>query len=71
MSYSALHFSDEDIWNALHDFDLDMVRKPEIYVNIDCVQQGLGNASCGPLPLTQYMIPANVPLSYSFRIEPL
>lgn len=71
MSFSALHFSDEDIWNALHDFDLDKVRKPEIYVNIDCVQQGLGNASCGPLPLTQYMIPANVPLSYSFRIEPL
>jgi beta-galactosidase len=69
LSFSALHFPDKDIWNAKHDFELDKIRKPEIYVNLDCVQQGLGNASCGPLPLAQYMIPVNVPVSYSFRIE--
>ena len=71
MSFSALHFTDEALWNALHDFELEKIRKPETFVNIDCMQQGLGNASCGPLPLEQYMIPVNVPLHYSFRIEPL
>ena len=45
------------------------IRKPEVYVNLDCIQQGLGNASCGPLPLDEYMIPVNQPLSYSFRLE--
>ncbi|WP_028297448.1 glycoside hydrolase family 2 TIM barrel-domain containing protein [Olivibacter sitiensis] len=70
-SFSALNFPDKDIWEAKHDFNLDSIRKPEIYLNIDCIQQGLGNASCGPLPLEQYMIPVNTPVGYSFRIEGL
>lgn len=71
LSFGALHFSDKDLWEAKHDFELDNIRKPEVYLSLDCVQQGLGNASCGPLPLPQYMIPENQSLSYSFRIEPL
>jgi len=71
LNFGALHFSDEDLWNARHDFNLDSIRKPQTYLNLDCIQQGLGNASCGPLPLEEYMIPENTPLSYSFRIEPL
>lgn len=69
MSFSALHFPDKEIWEALHDFELDKIRKPEVYLNIDCIQQGLGNASCGPVPLPEYMIPADCNLGYSFRIE--
>jgi len=71
LSFSALHFTDQDLWGAKHDFALDGIRKPEVYLNLDCIQQGLGNASCGPRPLMEYMIPVNDPLSYSFRIEPL
>lgn len=70
MNFSALHFSDEDLWKAGHDFNLEKIRKQQIYLNLDCIQQGLGNASCGPLPLEKYMIPENTPLSFSFRIEP-
>lgn len=33
------------------------------------MQQGLGNATCGDIPLPKYMIPENRPVSYSFRIE--
>ena len=69
LEFSALHFTDQDAWNALHDFNLESVRKPEIYLNLDCLQQGLGNASCGPRPMPIYMIPDNRPISYSFRIE--
>lgn len=68
-SFSALHYSDKDLWEAENQFNLKNIRKPEIYINLDCRQQGLGNASCGPLPLDEYMIPVNVPVSYSFRIE--
>lgn len=69
LSFTALHFTDQDLWTAGHDFNLDKVRKPEVYLSLDCIQQGLGNASCGPMPLPQYMIPVNQPLSYGFRIE--
>lgn len=71
VNFSALHFQDKDIWNAGHDFKLDEIRTPEIYVNLDCLQQGLGNASCGDPPLDKYMISVNTPVNYAFRIEPL
>jgi beta-galactosidase len=70
LNFSALHFTDSDLWNARHDYELGNIRRPEIYVNLDCIQQGIGNASCGPMPLEKYMIPENTPLRYSFRIEP-
>ena len=71
MGCSALHFHDRDLRSAKHDFELNDLRKKEIYVNLDCVQQGCGNASCGPLPLPKYMIPEKTPVAYSFRIEPV
>ena len=72
MSFSALHVTDRDLWNTVgHDFELNKIRRPEVFVNIDCIQQGLGNATCGPDPLPQYMIPENVPIGYTFRIENL
>lgn len=70
LSFTALNFSDTDVWNARYDFNLPKIRKDKIYLSLDCLQQGLGNASCGPLPLPQYMIPVDSPLFYSFRIEP-
>lgn len=71
LEFSALHFTDQELWELAHDFKLDAARNPQVYINIDCIQQGLGNASCGPRPLEQYMIPSNQPVSYAFRIEPL
>lgn len=69
MSFSALHYTDEDLWNAGHDFMLPEIRRDETILNIDAVQQGLGNATCGPEPLEGYMIPEDTPLRYSFRIS--
>jgi beta-galactosidase len=71
LSFSALHFTDNALWQMRNNFGMDKNRKPEIYMNLDCIQQGLGNASCGPRPLAEYMIPLNRPVSYSFRIEPI
>ncbi|MDD7887734.1 glycoside hydrolase family 2 TIM barrel-domain containing protein [Flavivirga sp. 57AJ16] len=71
LSFSALHYSDKDLWETRHNFELDKVKKPYSYLSLDSAQQGLGNASCGPLPLDKYMIPENEPVSYSFTIAPL
>lgn len=69
LAFSALHFTDKAVWETKHDFNLEKIRQPQIYLNLDCIQQGLGNATCGPNPLDEYMIPINTPLNYSFRIE--
>lgn len=71
LSFSALHFSDQAIWKAKHDFEIDNIREPQTYLNLDCIQQGLGNATCGPNPLPEYMIPENQLIGYSFRLQPM
>ena len=71
MSFSALHFSDQAVWEAKHDFEVTNIRMPQIYLNIDYIQQGLGNATCGPNPLPEYMIPENQVIGYSFRMQPI
>lgn len=71
LGFSALHFKDHELCEAAHDFKLDEIHRPEIYLNLDCIQRGLGNASCGPLPLPEHLIPANANISYSFVIEPV
>lgn len=69
MSFSAMHYLDSDLWNIRHDYRLPEIRREETFVNIDVIQQGLGNATCGPAPLQEYMIPEDRPVRYSFRIS--
>lgn len=69
MSFSVMHYTDADLWNIAHDYRLPEIRRDETIVNIDVIQQGLGNATCGPAPLDEYMIPEDRPLEYSFRLS--
>jgi len=69
LSFSALHFSDRQLWDNKYHAYFAKFRKPEIYLNLDPVQRGLGNASCGPGPLPQYEIPLNQDQSFHFRFE--
>ncbi len=71
LSFSALEYTDQQIAKSTHDFELRKQSGDNVYLNLDCYQQGVGNASCGPRPLEQYMVPANRPLTYTFRIEAL
>lgn len=71
LSFSALHYDDASLWNAKHDFMLNTIQKPQTFLNLDCLQEGVGNATCGPITLEKYRIPANKTLSYSFTIAPL
>lgn len=68
--FCALHYTDKDLWEVKYGHDLNDIRRAEIVLNLDCIQRGLGNASCGPGPRPKYEIRRNTVYQYSFRMEP-
>lgn len=68
-SFSALHFTEEDLGTALHDFELSP--RDEIVVHLDRFQQGIGNGSCGSTIWARYQTPVNQELKHTLRITPL
>ena len=56
-SFSALHYTVNDLYTTTHDCDL----KPrkEVILSIDTAVLGLGNSSCGPGVLKKYAIDKN------------
>ena len=69
LNFSALHFTDPELWELTYGHDLDNIRRAEVILNPDCIQRGIGNGSCGPGPRPHYEIEKNKNYSYSFRIE--
>jgi len=67
--FSALHYTDKELWNVLYGHDLELIRHPEVILNLDAIQRGIGNGSCGPGPLQQYEIKSDATYRLSFRIE--
>ena len=70
LSFSALHHTDKTLMQTAHDFQLPGLRTPETTLILDCMQKGLGNATCGPGPLDKYLTPSTGVQSYEFRMEP-
>ncbi|MBF0198492.1 MAG: DUF4981 domain-containing protein, partial [Planctomycetes bacterium] len=69
LTTSARHYSDDNITEARHTYDLE--KQKEITFNIDLVQSGVGNNSCGGNPpLEPYRVKANH-VSYSFVLAPM
>lgn len=69
VNFSALHYTDADLKNAAHDFNLK--RRDETILHLDYRQRGVGNASCGPAQLSQYDMPSSGTYSYKLRITPM
>ena len=46
LEVSVSHFTADDLYRALHSVEL--ARRPQVYLNLDVRQLGLGSASCGP-----------------------
>jgi beta-galactosidase len=67
LSFTALHYTEPEIGYAKHPYELK--KHKETFLSLDYAQWGIGNASCGPLPLPQYYIPFK-PASLSFYIQP-
>lgn len=67
--FSALHYTDRELWQVKYGHDLENIRRNEVVLNLDCIQRGLGNASCGPGPRPKYEIKKDSTYQYAFRIE--
>jgi len=65
---SVHHFTTADLTNAMHTNELKP--RPEIILHLDSAQCGLGNASCGPGVLPQYMLRPE-PTTISFSLIPI
>jgi beta-galactosidase len=69
--FSALHYTDKDLWKVKYGHDLDKIKRQEVVLNLDCITRGLGNASCGPGPLDKYELQRGKVYSYKFTILPI
>jgi beta-galactosidase len=70
LSFSALHYMDEELWQTKYKHELNKIYRPEIILHLDAAMRGLGNASCGPGPLPKYEL-REKSYSYGFVIEPV
>jgi beta-galactosidase len=64
---SATRFTPDDLFAARHTIDL--VPRPEVIVNLDVRQRGLGTGSCGPDTLERYRVGAGEHV-LDFEIRP-
>lgn len=69
VSFSALHAHEQDFIKAAHDFQLET--HPEVFLHLDYMQRGLGNASCGPGILDKYKVPSSGTYTNKLRFTPL
>ena len=70
----ALHYSLEDLWLARHvpgqkRHNTPLVRRDEVFLNLDVRQLGLGGNSCGPRTMDKYVFPIE-PVTWTLRISP-
>ena len=68
IEFSASHYGDDDLFRARHTIDLQP--RPEVILNLDCAQRGLGTASCGPDTLETYRLLASE-YRFAYRLEAL
>ncbi|MCQ2432971.1 MAG: beta-galactosidase small subunit, partial [Clostridia bacterium] len=67
-TFSASHYSAEELTKKNHHFELEAAK--ETYVYIDYKQTGIGSNSCGPSLVEEYQF--NEPkFSFTFRVKPV
>ena len=69
----ALHYTWEDLEFARHRGGQERIShipapRPEVFLNLDIGQCGLGGASCGPRPMDKYLLPPRQE-SWTLRLE--
>lgn len=69
VAFSMLHWDDKTLKNAKHCWNL--TNSGEVFAHFDYMQKGLGNGSCGPGPLSKYMIPSSGTYGYKLRFVPV
>lgn len=69
MESGALHYTAEDLASYRHPYQVPV--QDNTILTVDLVQRGLGNASCGPAPLSKYIISTGKTYTQTFSISPL
>jgi hypothetical protein len=72
LSVAARHFPKEDMERAAYTFQ--MRRRPEIYLNLDSMQMGVGGIdswSTNAYPMAPYRIDPSRTHSYRYRLTPV
>ena len=69
MESGALHYKAEDLASYRHPYQVPV--QENTILTVDLMQRGLGNASCGPAPLSKYIISAGKTYTQTFSILPL
>jgi len=72
LSVAARHYSKEEMERSAYTFQ--MVRQPEIYLNLDLKQMGAGGIdswSAHAYPMEQYRIPSGVERNFRYRLTPV
>ena len=68
LEFSASHYTAHDLYAAAHTYDLKP--RPEVILNLDYRQRGLGTGSCGPDTLPRYTIAAGRH-TWNYTLRPL
>ncbi len=72
LNVSAVHYRKKEIEEA--DYSFKLRRRPEIYLNLDSMQMGVGGIDSWSLnawPMPAYRLPADRPYSYRYRLAPV
>ena len=69
-AFSAQHYTDREAWEAKYDHELDHMRRAEVVLSLDAAMRGLGNGSCGPRQLPDYLIKGGHDYQLHFAITP-
>lgn len=69
LQMSALHYTQEDLQQAGHPYELEGT--DNTVVTIDYAQMGLGTASCGQATLSEYLLPASRNYTYTYHLKAL
>ena len=67
LNMSALHYTQEDLQQADHPYELEGT--DNTVVTIDYAQMGLGTASCGPATLAQYRLGTSSPYAWTYHLK--
>jgi beta-galactosidase len=66
--FSASHYADDDLFRAKHTYEL--MPRPDVILNLDHAQRGLGTASCGPDTLLRYRLLKRL-YHFAFTLSPI
>jgi beta-galactosidase len=68
-SFQALHYSDKDLDECTHPYQLHKRKREDTVVHLDWMHQGLGTGSCGPVTLPQYELKSDQEFSFEVWLD--